>query len=236
MLRSTIGVISLKSGILRNNLVFYLDSTNTSSYIGSGSTWNDLSTSGLTTTLYNTPTYNNGILSFDDASLEYAETNSNHPDYNTWTVECWVRFNSSLSGKCTAVVTGQYDMGTKLNFSIGTNNFPSNSNIAVGFFNGAWRTTSGFTPSLSTWYHITGTYDGTTIRQYINGVANGGTLNYTGIPQSGGKIRIARRWDDVLSSTNLLDADIPIVRIYNKALGVDELLSNYNTDKSYFGL
>ena len=39
-------------------LLFHLDAGNASSYPGSGSTWTDLAGSGLTTTLYNSPTYN----------------------------------------------------------------------------------------------------------------------------------------------------------------------------------
>ena len=228
------GRISYYGGIVKDGLVLDLDAGKRESFVSGSSSWNNLLPFGLTTTLYNTPEFSNGVLSFNDVNLEYGETISNHPDYNVWSCDCWVKFNTSLAGKCTAVVCGEYDLSSKLNFSIGTNNFPTNSNIAVGFFNGAWRSTTGFVPQLSTWYNIVGTYDGSTIRQYVNGVASGGTLNYVGSPQSGGKIRIARRWDSALTSTNLLGGSVPIVKLYSRALTESEVLQNYNATKGRY--
>lgn len=237
MLRSTIGAVMRSSKLETSGLVFYLDSRNSLSYSGSGATWNDLSPSGLTTTLYNTPTYTDGILNFSSASFEYAQTNTSAPDYNKWTVECWVKFYSNMSGKITSVITNEFNGFSKLNFSIGTNRAPGSYNVCVGFFDGLWRNTDGFVPSTNVWYHIAGTYDGSVIRQYVNGVANGGTLNYVGTPQSGGAYRIARRWDSVNNDpNNFANADVPVVRVYSKALGSSDIASNYNSEKSYFGL
>lgn len=220
------------------NLIVYLDSGNSSSYPGSGSTWYDLQGVANNATLFNTPTYSSssgGILQFDDASLEYG-TIPNIGNQINWTVECWFRLTTSLSGKVSSIVSNQFDLSTKLNFSIGTNNAPTNYNLAVGFFNGAWRNTAGFTPSTNIWYQVVGTYDGTTIRQYVNGAANGGTLTYSGTPQSGGEVRLMRRWDDTLSAGNLVDGDLAIVRIYSSALSSSEVEQNYNSNKSRFGL
>lgn len=186
----------------------------------------------------NSPIYSSefgGYLSFNDDFLEYS-TIPNIGDLASWTIEVWFRINTSLTGKCSALVTNQFDLISKLNFSIGTNNFPANSNISVGFYNGSWRTTPGFVPVVGQWYQVVGTYDGSIIRQYVNGTANGGTLNYVGTPQSGGEIRMMRRWDDTLTSSNLIDGDLSIVRIYSSALDSSEVLQNYNSDKIRFGL
>jgi hypothetical protein len=223
-------------GIVTSNLLVHLDSGNPSSYPGTGSTWYGLT--GGNATLFNTPTYSStagGILSFDDASLEYA-TVPNIGNVTNWTVEAWFRLTSAIGTKVTSIVCNQYDLVSKLNFSIGTNNAPSNYNIAVGFYNGAWRTNSGFTPSTNTWYQVVGTYDGTTIRQFVNGATSGGILTYTGTPQSGGEVRLMRRWDDSLTASNLADGDLAIVRIYNTALNFSQVLQNFNSQKSRFGL
>jgi hypothetical protein len=106
--------------------------------------------------------------------------------------------------------------------------------LAVGFFNGAWRTTTGFVPQTNVWYQVVGTYDGSTIRQYVNGSASGGTLNYVGASQSGGEIRLMRRWDETLSSGNLVDGDLAIVKIYNTALSGSQILQNYNDTYTRF--
>jgi len=214
----------------------YLDAGNNLSYSGSGSIWYDLEGVSNNATLINTPTYSsnfNGILSFDDASSEYA-TIPNIGDLNTWTVEVWFRLSTSLNGKVSSLVCNQFNLSTKLNFSIGTNNAPSNYNLAVGFYDGAWRTTTGFVPSINTWYQVVGTYDGSVIRQYVNGVASGGTVNYIGTPQSGGEVRLMRRWDSNLTSGNLIDGDLSIVKIYDTPLDETQILNNYNENVGRF--
>lgn len=188
------------------NLLVYLDSGNLSSYPGSGSTWTDLQGGDNNATLINSPIYSSnysGILSFDDTSLEYG-TIPNIGNLSNWTVEVWFRLTTALTGKVTSIISNEFDLVNKLNFSIGTNNAPSNYNLAVGYFNGAWRTTTGFIPQTNVWYQVVGTYDGSTIRQYVNGSASGGTLNYIGTSQSGGEIRLMRRWDSSLTAGNLV--------------------------------
>jgi hypothetical protein len=219
-----------------SSLLVYLDSGNLLSYPTTGSTWTDLVGGNNNATLFNSPTYSSnygGILSFDDVSLEYG-TIPNIGDLSSWTVEVWFRLATSLTGKVTSIVSNQFNLVNRLNFSIGTNNAPSNYNLAVGYFNGAWRTTTGFVPQTNVWYQVVGTYDGSTIRQYVNGSASGGTLNYVGTSQSGGEVRLMRRWDETLSSGNLVDGDLAIVKIYNTALSGPQILQNYNDTYTRF--
>ncbi len=221
-----------------NGLVYCVDAGFTPSYYTSGSVWKDISLSGNTTTLFNSPSYSatsGGFLRFSKSSSQYA-TSTNIGSISNWTIEAWVRFNSSLTGQVGMVVGNQFNGSSSLNFTMGTNGAPGSYNIQVGFFNGSWRNTTGFAPALNTWYHIIGTYDGSTIRQYVNGGASGGTLNYVGTPTSGGEIRLMRRWDDVVSSSNLIDGDLAIVRIYNRALSATEVSDNFNAQKSRFGI
>jgi hypothetical protein len=124
----------------------------------------------------------------------------------------------------------------KLNFSIGTNNAPVNLNLSVGFYDGDWHTTTGIVPQVGVWYQVVGTYDGSVVRQYVNGVASGGTVNYVGTPESGGEVRLMRRWDETNISTNLVDGDLSIVKIYNLALNSGEISTNFDENKNRFGL
>lgn len=232
--KTTINALS----VYTQSLQLYLDTGNSASYSGSGSTWNDLSGFGRNATLFNTPTYSSnfgGYLAFDDASAEYA-TAPNLGNLSNWTVEAWFRLTSSLSGKVTAIISNEFDLINKLNFSIGTNNAPTNYNLTAGFFDGQWRNVTGVTPSINTWYQIAGTYDGSTLRQYLNGVANGGTLNYAGNPQSGGVVRIMRRWDTDTSAGNLVKGDLAIVRIYSTALSSNIILNNFNVNRARFSI
>jgi len=217
-------------------LVVYLDSGNPSSYSGSGSNWVDLSGENNNATLINSPTYSSsfeGILQFDDVSLEYA-TIPDLGDLPQWSIEVWFRLSTPLTGKVSAIVTNEFDLVNKLNFSLGTNNAPSNRNLAVGFFDGSWHTTTGVVPQVGVWYQMVGTYDGSVVRQYVNGVASGGTVNYSGNPQSGGVVRLMRRWDETLTSSNLIDGDLAIVKIYSSYLTAGDILSSYNSTYSRF--
>lgn len=223
--------------IVNAGLIFALDAGNTQSYPGSGATWSDLSSIRNNSTLVNTPTFNStngGHLSFTSASSQYA-TATNPGNLSTWTAESFVRFTASFGTKVAMVVGNQYNGVSSLNFSIGTNNAPTNFNIAVGFFDGTWHNTTGVAYDQNTWFHITGTYDGSVIRQYTNGTQVD-SLNYIGTPTSGGEIRINRRWDDILSSSNLFDTNIAIVRIYNRALSAAEVRQNFNATRGRFNI
>jgi hypothetical protein len=217
-------------------LLVYLDSGNPSSYLGTGSTWTDLEGGDDNATLFNSPTFSSsyqGILQFDDASLEYATI----PDLGNlpeWTVEAWFRLTSPLTGKVTSIISNEFDLLDKLNFSIGTNNAPVNLNLSVGFYDGTWRATTGVVPQVGVWYQVVGTYDGSVVRQYVNGVASGGTVNYVGTPQSGGEVRLMRRWDETAIQSNLVDGDLAIVKIYDEALTSGQVLSNYNSTYTRF--
>jgi len=217
-------------------LLLSLDSGNPSSYSGTGSTWFDISGYGNNATLINSPTYSSsydGILQFDDASSEYGTFND-LGSLSQFTVEVWFRLTSSLTGKVSSIVSNEYNSSTALNFSIGTNNSPNDYNLSVGFYDNIWYSTTGFVPQTNVWYQVVGTYDGTTLRQYINGQASGGTINISATPISGGNNRLMRRWDETLSSGNLIDGDLAIVKIYSQALSSSDILNSYNSTYTRF--
>jgi hypothetical protein len=222
--------------IVTSGLQVNLDAGNTASYSGSGTTWTDLTGNGRNATLVNTPTYssaNSGYLSFVAASLQYA-TVANIGSINRWTVEAWFRPSASLSGIVTSVVSNEFN-GSILNFSLGTNRAPTSYNLCAGFYDGAWRTTNGYAPTLNQWVQVVGVYDGTTVTQYTNGAVLN-SLTYSGTPTSGGGIRIARRWDDTLTSTNFYSGDISVIRIYNIALSAPQVLQNFNAVRGRYSL
>jgi hypothetical protein len=134
------------------------------------------------------------------------------------------------------IVGNQWDLSSKFNFTMGTNSAPANYNINVGFFDGGWRRTAGFAPTLNAWYHVVGTYDGSTVKQYVNAALDTQTA-YSGTPQSGGEVRIARRWDSSSTdSVNFFPGDISVVRIYNRALTSLEVEQNFDSEKNRFGV
>jgi hypothetical protein len=243
---NNIGSLSLTNSIssyATGGLMIHLDAGNNSSYNGSGDIWYDLSGNGRNATLVNTPTFDNttngGLFSFDDTQYEHA-TIADIGDQSVFTIESWCRIHKSLTGKVTSVITNQYNLqsgvNAKLNFSIGTNRAPTSYNMSFGYFDGNWRNVNGFAASLNVWYHLLGTYDGSTLKLYKNGVIDT-ELTYSGTPRSGGQIRIARRWDESsTNSINFFDGDISIIRVYNRSLTSAEVIQNYNSEKSRYGL
>ena len=227
------------AGVVNANLIVWLDAGQSTSYTGSGTNWRNLNTTVANATLYNSPTYNStesgGSFNFNKNSFEFAEL-PYLGDFTNWTVEAWARINSTLSGQVTSIVTGQFDLVNRLNFSIGTNRAPTSYNLCAGFFDGAWHNTIGFSPALNTWYQLVGTYDGSVINFYVNSSLNS-FLNYTGSSLSGGTIRIARRWDDsATNSNNFFPGDIALIRLYNRALNLDEIGQNFNSARRRFNI
>lgn len=227
--------------LVLDGLILDLDAGVKDSYVGIGTTWADLSFNQNNALIYNTKTYstaNGGYLEFNSQTFCFID---NPGDIPQWTLETFVRFTTSRTNKVSMVVGGEYDGVSKLNFTIGTNNAglvggAAQWNICVGFYDGSWHNTTGVDYALNTWFHIVGTYDGSVVRQFTNGTQVD-SLNYVGTPASGGKIRINRRWDDVLNGFNTFDKpNIGFVRIYNRALTATEISNNYNASKGRFGL
>lgn len=198
-----------------------------------------MSGNGVNFTLYNSPSYsssNKGILTFASASFQYAETATNLGNLNQFTIEAWIKWNGIPTAGTNAVVTNLYDGVSNVNFVLGAAE-PQSATVRAGFFDGSWHNVAtGHSPIVGNWYHYAGTYDGSTVKLYVN-LSTTYTLSYSGAPNSGGAIRIARRWDALANvSGNFTDGSIPVVRIYNRALSVAEVTQNFNAQRSRYGV
>ena len=90
---------------------------------------------------------------------------------------------------------------------------------------------SNFTPELNTWYHFVGTYDGSVLRIYINGVLRNTSPAYPGVVTyySTYGFFIGRNYN---ASNYRFNGSIDEVAIYNRALTQAEILANYNSQSS----
>ena len=80
--------------------------------------------------------------------------------------------------------------------------------------------------SLNTWYHVAGTYDGDSVRVFINGVKQGATALPFGMIQSlAYPIRIGRLSDQTQGQTRYWAGQIDEVRVWDRALDTAEINS-----------
>lgn len=81
------------------------------------------------------------------------------------------------------------------------------------------------TLATNTWYHVAGTWDGSTVRIYVNGVLNNTPVSRTAaISTDTRPVYLGGR----SGSTDILKGTLDDVRFYNKALSAAEITTLYN--------
>jgi hypothetical protein len=204
--------------IVTSGLVLALDAADKNSYLGSGTTWTDLSGNGNNATLINTPTYSNNKF-YMNGTTQYAEVTSNIS--TTRTVD---------------IVYKLYNPGTgwgplwrvedwRERIFPGTINFIASS-VTYYYIDGPDNGTSII--------NIVYSYNGTSLKSYKNGVIQStatmdsnmdtGLYTYRFGNQSGG------------STNAYVEMDLYSVKFYNRQLTDTEVLQNYNATKTRFGL
>jgi len=87
------------------------------------------------------------------------------------------------------------------------------------------------THALNTWYHFVGTYDGSNMRFYRNGVLTN-TVAGSGTIGGGGANMVVGSYGGAYFS----QGQIPIVKVYNRTLSAGEINQNFNTLRSRYGI
>ena len=226
--------ISRGPKIVTNGLVLTLDAADRNSYPGSGTVWRDLSGNNNNGTLTNGPTFNNsngGCIIFDgtDDNVQLGNASTFLPT-SAITVNCWAKTNVvQVYKKIFVTVTAGTQAITGIYFSLGP--APYNYYFGIITNNGSQLAGANTDPSTSTFSNFCGTYDGANIRLYLNGTllatqSHTGTIINTGIGRISGYDNGGEIWDGRVASLS----------IYNKALTATEILQNYNSTKSRFGL
>jgi hypothetical protein len=217
------------------NLVLCYDSGLPVSYPLQGTSLYDISQNDYTGTLINGVSFvnqNQGILRFSGSASQWVSA----PDLGSlpnFTVNTWVKFNSFPAvNKFPSIVTNRFSGGTSLNFAIGFIEVPSVTKVTAGFFSNGWKIVPSHTPTLDTWINYTITYDGSTLRFYVDG-SEFSTYSTNSPAQSTGLgVNIGKRWDD----PDFIDGYIPIVNIYESALSSSQITDLYNSYAPRFAM
>ena len=219
-----------------STLLLHLDSGDPLSYPGTGTTWTDL-VGDKEFTLYGSPEYVGEFLTFNGTN-QWASTPTSLPLLSNWTVEVWHYYTGNNTGDAPTIVSEAYLQGGSygINYALGCSGFspPNTTNLATSFYNGSWHyTNTGYSiDTINAWYHIVGSFDGTTLKLYVNGdLAQ--SQNVAGQTSSSNEsgIRLMRRWDGAEYWGGWLKS----VKIYNGALSPSEVTSKFDNEKLSFG-
>jgi len=240
--------------IVTDGLVLCLDAANPKSIVSGSTVWNDLGRNSYTGTLTNGPIYNSsngGNIVFDgnDDSCSLTTLNNYGSEMATKSVTIEFGFKSSyIAGlRQFGVINNGGNTLLAINFNRDENDnyvarktslsIRANGGLyLVGAMNTDIYTNSFF---IITAIRIVNT---NTILFYVNGVpvsvTNGG-VGYNGNPISFSNFEFpftigALNSRGVVGSH--LNCSIPFFKIYNRQLSSAEILQNYNTIKSRFGL
>jgi hypothetical protein len=218
--------------ISNDGLVLALDAGNTKSYPGSGTTLIDMTGLGNTGTLTNGPTYssaNGGSIVFDGVDDYVSITsNTNVAGLTTYSVSIWVYCNLGSSGIDSRFFwRGNY--GVLL--SKDTNNiffFYIRSSI-TGTISNVGTSSS----VLGNWNNIALTYDGSTMRAYLNGNLAGSTSMTGGIIDDGPTIvRLGLYPAAGFASSCRISSCLE----YTRTLSAAEIQQNFNATRGRYGV
>ena len=231
--------------IINDGLVLYLDASNTKSYTGSGTTWNDLSRSRNNGTLVNGPTYsseNFGSIVFDGVNdyVKIPNDNSLNPT-DQITISCYVKLTNLRDSIYESLVVKTSiggPFGTSQYGLVGWRGGFSSFGIffRLGLSSGISTLSSNVdnTTILNRWVYVTATYNGSSMRIYYNSVLKN-SLSTTGT--------INTIMDDLFvgkngggGGDNYTSSNIASVQVYNKSLTSQEILQNFNATKTRYGL
>lgn len=242
------GLLVKPSYPITDGLVLNLDPINIKSYQGTGSTLSDLSTSNNHATISGTPTYNGATGLTFNGTTQYGRIPSvsgvtDFTNTQQYAIEVW--FNPSNGqpnyGEAELLEKWNYTNESKYPFTIRFNE--GGSSILVSCYDGAnfpALTASGF--SVNTWYQLVAVFDfastNKTLTIYRNGVSVA-TRSLVGINQvsNTSPVGIAGRVPAGSAGVSVpFKGTIGNIRIYNKAISADQILQNFNSLKSRYGL
>jgi hypothetical protein len=225
----------LGKNIVMNGLVNLLDAGYNASYPGFGTTWTNISgVSGGTGTLTNGPTYSTdggGSIVFDGVDDYVSVSGITSPvGVSDFSIDVWVKLNSIPSSNPRIISLGSdnnnyFNVGTYGGGSPGAyDTFWFEIKKSGSYYGGFWNSNRKY--MTGGWYNLVGTSinSSNTMNFYINGIPVSGTGVIGGGPSLYNTMLVGAH---TLPPYQSLNALIPEIKYYNRALSPSEILQNY---------
>jgi hypothetical protein len=225
--------LSHSPSIVTDGLVLCVDAGNPRSYPGSGTVWNDATSSGFNFTLINGPTYsssNLGSFTFDGVNDIATAGYNTALDTQTPTVEVWVKTNATTQNGFwfeKGAVNSQYSLfqeGGSIKWRM---NIGGITELAVN---------TASVMNTSNWFQVVGTYTSGSRILYVNGVQVGSNTQTGTIATSTSGMSIGAYGGNSGSTGYFYNGNIGIVRVYNKVLSANEVMQNFNATRGRYGI
>ena len=216
------------SQIVKNGLALCLDAGNVKSYLGSGTTWTDLSGNNITGTLVGGASFNTGNLgniSFDGVNGKVTFPNITVSTTNGITVEAWFRTSSGTKYQDIFDLDDAYGVWMVTNYSgAGAGKIVTSFNTTTGYISSNY--------SANQWYCVVLAGSGTSNFQYVNGTLTGTASQTVASSINFNTARIGNVDGD--RASEYLIGNVASFRLYNRLLTSNEVLQNYNATKGRF--
>lgn len=231
-----------------SNLIHRLDFSNTNTYSGSGSTVYDLTTNNIDLSITGATFTDNHYFSFDGSNDEIGissvPSSFQFNGTDSFSIGFWLLNKQSSSDGGAVYICCQQNYGSYPGWAI----YNGGTGIRNGFriwiqsdFSNALRLGADVSLNIDEWYYCVVTYDGSQspsgFKFYLNGssvssltaelnTGTVGTISYTDADYS-----LGVRGNSLYALAGLGD-----VHVYSDVLSASEVLSNYNSTKSTYGL
>lgn len=230
------------TNIINNGLVLHLDSANTLSYPGTGTTWKDLSGNNNNGTLANGITHslnNNGLMSFDGVD-DYGYINESNSTKPISEITVCAFIYPTLSSYNNVRLLGDWHQLASYDrwifYATGNN---------ISWYMRTTSTSEGGTPGWTIvpnqWVSLVGRYNGSTQDFFVNGNFFSRRLSVTGNMRPGDGNRPIRFglqgfYSGTSAAGSAFSGNISTIKIYNRALSDLEIKQNFEATRSRYGI
>lgn len=164
----------------------------------------------------------NSALFFDGID-DYVQVDdaSNLNPRSAITISAWIKWaiDPTTGGSWTSIVSKDGDRQYRLQHNQDNSRFE----FAVRTSSGGRWLTSATTPIENVWYYVVGTYDGESLKIYVNGSLEN-SISYSGdILQSSSPLLIGRHSNTGRNFNGIIDE----VALYNRTLSANEIMDQY---------